>query len=120
MKKSKLSLLSALIATLYLFYIISYFFDSVSNSEGSEQIGAGIAALLVAPHMFLLGLGVLFNWIGFFLNERWSILVGAILYSVSGLVFILYVFFVIPSIVLSFIAYSKLKKADIKPQVSAV
>jgi hypothetical protein len=110
MKKSVLVLISAILGTAYLVYIVSYFFSNVANSEGTEQIGAGLAAALVAPHMFMLILAVLFNWIGYFANVKWSVLVGAILYSVSGFLFLLYVIFELPSIILSFVGYAKMGK----------
>ena len=111
MKKSKLVLVSAVFGTAYMIYIINYFLNGIANTEGAEQIGTGLAAALVAPHMFLLILAVLFNWLGFFTEASWAVLVGGILYSVSGLLFLLYVIFVLPSIILSFIGYSKVKKA---------
>lgn len=112
MKKNKLVLISALLGTAYMIYIVFYFFDAIANTEGVEQVGAALAAALVGPHMFLLILAVLFNWIGYFTKASWAVLVGGILYSVSGLLFLLYVIFELPSIVLSFIGYSKVKKAN--------
>lgn len=115
MKKSKCLLkcllISAIFGTLYLVYIINYFFNGVTSTSGSEQIGAGIATALVAPHMFLLAVAVLFNWIGWAAKAKWAALTGGILYCVSGLLFLLYVFFEIPSIILSFVGYAKMKNA---------
>ncbi len=113
MKKNTMVLISGIIGTLYMIYIISYFFDAVTSSEGVEQIGAGLAAAIIAPHMFLLVLAVLFNWIGYLTNATWGALVSGILYSVSGFLFLPYVIFVIPPIVLSFIGYAKMKKAKL-------
>lgn len=109
MNRSKCLLISAIFGSLYLVYIIYYFFDAVSSSSGSEQIGAGLAMAVVAPHIFLLGIAVLFNWIGWAIRARWAALTGGILYCVSGLLFLLYVFFVIPSIILSFVGFAKMK-----------
>lgn len=119
MKKSKCLLISAILGTLYMFYIISYFFKGVAATSGSEQLGAGIATALVAPHMFLLALAVLFNWIGWIANVRWAALTGGILYCVSGLLFLFYVFFEIPSIILSFVGFSKMKNANVKVQATS-
>lgn len=116
MKKSKCLLISAILGTLYLAYIIYYFINGVTSTSGSEQIGAGIATALVAPHMFLLAIAVLFNWIGWAARVRWAALTGGILYCVSGFTFLLYVFFEIPSIVLSFVGFAKMKNAKAKDQ----
>ncbi|QOX64236.1 hypothetical protein FRZ06_13245 [Anoxybacterium hadale] len=116
MKKSKCLLISAILGTLYLVYVISYFINGVASTSGSDQIGAGIATALVAPHMFLLALAVLFNWIGWAARVRWAALTGGILYCVSGLLFLLYVVFEIPSIILSFVGFAKMKKAKTKVQ----
>lgn len=116
MKKSKCLLISAILGTLYLLYVVSYFFGGIASTTGGEQIGAGLATALVAPHMFLLAIAVLFNWIGWVTKAPWAALTGGILYSVSGLVFLLYVIFEIPSIVLSFVGFSKMKNAKAKLQ----
>lgn len=111
MKKSKCLLISALIGTAYLIYMFSYFGGGLSSTTGADQVGMGIATALVLPHFFLLFLAVLFNWIGFFGKAPWAALTGGILYCVSGLLFLIYVVFEIPSIVLSFIGYARQKKA---------
>jgi hypothetical protein len=46
MNRSKCLLISAILGSLYLVYIIYYFFDAVSSSSGSEQIGADSPWLL--------------------------------------------------------------------------
>ena len=116
MKRSKCLLISAILGTLYLVYIINYFVNGVASTSGSEQIGVGLATALVAPHMFLLAIAVLFNWIGWIARARWAALTGGILYCVSGFLFLLYVFFEIPSIVLSFVGFAKMKNAKIQNQ----
>ncbi|MDD4592834.1 MAG: hypothetical protein PHG06_20770 [Parabacteroides sp.] len=113
MKRSKCLLISAILGTLYLIYIINYFINGVASTSGAEQVGAGIATALVAPHMFLLAIAVLFNWIGWAAKMRWAALTGGILYCVSGFLFLLYVVFEIPSIILSFVGFAKMKKANV-------
>lgn len=110
MKRSKCLLISAIIGSLYLIFIMSCIYGTMAEAtDAAEQLGVGIGAMLIAPHIFLLGLAVLFNWIGFAVNARWAALTGGILYSVSTLVFIMYFIFEVPSIVLSFVGFAKLK-----------
>ena len=109
MKRSKCLLISAIIGSLYLIFIMSCIYGTMAEAtDAAEQLGVGIGAMLIAPHIFLLGLAVLFNWI-FAVNARWAALTGGILYSVSTLVFIMYFIFEVPSIVLSFVGFAKLK-----------
>lgn len=109
--KSKALLISLILGGLYGIYIISYFFNGLSSaSSGAEAAGAVVATALVAPHMILVVLAVIFNALAYFKNAKGFALTGGILYSVAGGIFILYLPFVIVSIITSFIGYSKLKK----------
>ena len=111
--RSKVVFVCALISTLYLIYIISYFVGiNADVNDTAEAVGAGFATVLVLPHMLLLGLGVIFNWVGFGTKKNGFILAGAILYCVSALLFFIYAVFLIPSIVLGFVGYSKQKKIN--------
>ena len=111
-KRSILLLISAIIGTLYALYIIIYFSSSLNSNDASEAVGAAIATALVMPHMILVVLAVIFNWVGYGTNKRGLALTGGILYSVAGVVFLMYIFFVIPSLVLSFVGYAKLKQIN--------
>lgn len=112
--KSKVVFTSAILGTLYAIYLLVYFTGAISGSEGAEQIGASIAAALVAPHMALVILAVIFNWVSFFANKSWATLTSGILYSVAGVIFLLYIVFVIPMIILSFVGMSKVSKINKK------
>lgn len=111
--KNKLALISWILSLLYLIYLIYYFAGGVGNSSGSEQAGAAIATALVFPHMLAVGIALIFNMLGYFLNNRAFILVGAILYSVAILLFMMYFMFVIIQMILSYIAFAKMKKTNI-------
>ncbi len=118
MKKSKLLLASTILGTSYLVYIIYYFFGNVAAAPDTvEAIGAGIATALVAPHMFILMIAVIFNWIGWAAKATWGALVGGILYCVSAFFFLMYTPFVLLQIIFSFVAFAKMKKA--KATISA-
>lgn len=113
MKHSKALLVSGILGALYAIYLISYFSGTMTKGSGTaEQLGGAIATALVTPHMILVVLAVIFNWVAYFTNKRGFALTGGILYSVGGVVFILYLVFVIPSLVLSFVGYAKLKKIN--------
>ncbi|WP_034868339.1 hypothetical protein [Clostridium lundense] len=109
-KRSKALLISAILGTLYSLYLISHFASEMFGSKGGAELaGAALATALVTPHMILVVLATIFNWVGYFSNKRGFALTGGILYSVGGVVFIIYIMFVIPSMVLSFVGYGKLK-----------
>ncbi len=111
-KHSKALLVGAILGTLYSIYLILYFSGAIGGSEGTDQAGAVIAAALVTPHMILVILAVIFNWVAYFINKRGFALTAGILYSVGGVIFIVYILFVVPSLVLSFVGYAKLKKIN--------
>lgn len=111
-KRNRLALISWILSLAYLIYLISYFGGGIGSSEGVEQAGAAIASALVFPHMLALGIGLIFNMLGYFLNNRAFVLVGAILYSVSMLLFIMYFMFVVIQTVLSYVAFAKMKTPE--------
>lgn len=108
-KKNKLALISWILSLLYLIYLITYFGGGLGSSSGVDQVGAALATALVFPHMLALGIGLIFNMLGYFLDKRAFVLVGAILYSVSILLFMVYFMFVLVQMVLSYIAFAKMK-----------
>jgi len=101
---------SAILGSLYLIYIVYYFFNEVGTTQGAEQMGAALATTVVLPHIVLLALAVIMNWVGFFMNVKWGAISAGVLYSVSGVIFLLYIIFVIPMIILSFVGVSKIGK----------
>lgn len=110
--RSKMLITATVIATAYAIYLISYFFGTTANSEGVEAVGSAIATALVMPHMMMFLIGAVFGWIGVLTRKSWAALVGAILYSVGTLLFLMYAMFGVPILVLGFIGYSKQKKLN--------
>lgn len=108
--RSKVLFGCALLATIYVIYLISYFGSAMGDMNSGEEIGGAIATALVTPHMIVVGIGAIFSWLGFFLRKSWAALVGAILYCVGALLFMLYAMFCIPLVILGFVGYSKQKK----------
>lgn len=111
-KRSKALLISAILGIAYSIYLISHFAGATSSTEGAEQVGAALATVLVTPHMILVVLAAIFNAVAYFTNKRGFALTAGILYSVGGVLFLLYILFVVPSLVLSFVGYANLKKIN--------
>ena len=109
MKRSIVLLIAAIIGLAYSIYIIGYF-GSLNSGNEYGSLASGIATAMVLPHMICLIIAVVFNIIGWVINKRGFALTAGILYSVSAVLFIMYAIFVIPSIVLSFVGFVRLKK----------
>ena len=110
MKKSKLLLVSGLLGTMYLLYLVSYFTGLTNSSNVFVSIGGHFATALVMPHMLCVGLSVIFTWVGWAQNARWGALVAGIMYSVSILLMFKYAAYVILQLILSFVAFAEMKK----------
>ena len=111
-RKGKVLLLIALILGVgYCIYSFSYWSGVGSRAAtDSEAIGAGIASMLVLPHLVVVGIAVLFNILAFFMYNRPFALVAAILYTVGLALFPAYFMFVIVEMVLCYIAFAKMKQ----------
>lgn len=111
--RSKMLLISNILATIYAIYLIIYFVGGTFNASGIEAVGGAIATALVAPHTIMFLIGAIFGWVGFFIKKSWAALVGAILYAVGTLFFLAYFMFGVPILILGFIGYSKQKKINL-------
>jgi ABC-type antimicrobial peptide transport system permease subunit len=111
--RSILTLISLVLAIAYAIYVSTYFAGiNAETASDSEAISAGIATLLVLPSVFVLGIGVILGLIGFFIRSTGLQLTAAILYSVAAVLFLLYAFFLVPSIVLGFMGWNQQKKIN--------
>ena len=118
-KKLNLCLLiSFIIGVGYLVYSIAYW-SGLGESSGAEAAGGAIALALVTPHYVCTGIAVIFNGLGLFLKKPAFALVGAILYAVALVLFPVYFMFVIVEMILSFVGYGQLKKANAEPAAIA-
>lgn len=97
--RSLIQFLAAGLGSAYSAFLINYFFFL------DDSIASAIATMLVTPHIVLCVVGSIFMWIGFFENGRITALVGAILFCVAGAVFITYLPYCIPIIILGFIGW---------------
>lgn len=116
-RRSVLLLIAAILGVAYAIYIVVYFAGVNTSSSGAgEAIGAGIATVLVMPHMVCAVLAAIFNVLGWAMSSRPFALVGGILYAVAAALFPLYIMFVLIQMVLSFVGFAKLKKAKDRMQ----
>lgn len=104
--RSKVLFIGSLLSTIYVVYLIIYF-SSSQSTDPTVALAEAFAASLVAPHLVVMGLGAIFSWIGFGLRKAGFALVGAILYSVAAIIFLVYAPLCIPMIVLGFVGYTK-------------
>ncbi len=111
-KKNIWLLLAALIGTVYLIYIIYHCVSTMFSSDSSESLAGGLASLMLAPHIGLVLIAVIFNWIGYLFKLNWAALTAAICYGVAMVVFMLYFMFVILEMIFCFIGYAQMKKAS--------
>lgn len=109
-KKSVLLLISAILGVLYAVYSVSYWAGAGSGMSGAAAIGAGIATVIVMPHMICAVLAAIFNVLGWTMISRGFALTGAILYAVAAVLFPMYAMFVLIQMILSFVGFAKMKK----------
>lgn len=108
--RSKALFCAWVVGALYSIFIISYFASTMTTGSSSSQAAGFLATALVTPHMALVVAGTIFLIIGFFSRKTWAALTGSIVFCVAAVVFLMYAFLCIPSIVLGFVGYSKQKK----------
>lgn len=111
-KRSKTALIAMVIGVAYGVYALSYWFGGgvEYGADTAANVGTGLATAIVFPHTILAVIGAFMNVIGYFSNSRGFILTGAILYTVSLVVFPVYFMFVIIQMILSYIAFVRMKK----------
>lgn len=104
-KKNTCLLVSFTLGILYSCYILGHFFGDYNN-----DLGETIAIAMVLPHIFMTLGATIINIIAYIKNTKGWALFAAILYSVAAILFLMYSPFVMPSIILCFVAWYKLKK----------
>lgn len=116
--RSKVLIISSILGVAYSLYLIFYFSGTMSGDvSDTEAIGGALATLLVTPHIVMVMLSTLFNILAVTLKKVGFALTSGILFSVSGILLPLYLPFVIPMIVLSFVGYAKMKKYKNSPDL---
>lgn len=82
-----------------------------SFEAAAEGLGKSIAMAMITPHVIVFGVGLIFNALAWLLSKPGFALVAGILYAVSAVLMFVYALFVLPSLVLAFIGYAKLRRA---------
>jgi len=92
MKKSKLVLATGVLTSLYFGLMVLTILDSVGLIQNSANIdpnligvGLGLALAMMAPHLILTFLGMVFSWVAYGTSKAGFLMAGAILMSVSAL-----------------------------------
>jgi hypothetical protein len=108
-----LSFIAHAIATLVAIYFTSTLIQAaapgLSSGDSATAAGTAIGVAILAPGVIMVWISALLGWLGFFLRVPGLTLTAAILYIVTGFVglLMLALVFLLPSIVLAFIGWSK-------------
>lgn len=108
-KHSKALLISIIPAIFY----IGYFAGSMSVNNIEKQLGSSNGITIITLHIALLILAIVFNYVAYLTNKSVLALTTVILFLASGISFLPYILFIVPSIVLSFLGYINLKKINL-------
>lgn len=109
---NKCVLVSFILGVIYTLYVIFYVISSPgTGTSDAENVGIGIAIVIVMPHIICAAVATIFNGLGLFLNKRGFVLTGAILYTVACVLMPIWFMFTIVQAVLSYVGFSKMKKA---------
>lgn len=112
-KRSVLLLIAAIIGIAYAIYSVSYWGGANTGATDSmEAVGAGIATVLVMPHLVCTGLAIIFNVLAWFMSHRGFALTAAILYTVALVLFPVYFMFVILEAIFCYVGFARLKKLN--------
>lgn len=112
MKKSKLSLVALILGALAAFILVSAWLSPVQGDEYA-QLGASIGKAIVMPSAICTLVAVILNTIGYFLANRTLTLISAIFYVLGLILMPLWGFVGIPSMILQFIAFGKMKNPTV-------
>jgi len=111
MRRPLISLITVLAATVYGVYIMALltgaFTDTTSGATtDSEVAGAALGVALLLPHIVLVWVGTLLNWVGYVFKVPGVTLAAAIVYSVAAFLGFVFIVFMIPIVVLSYISFA--------------
>lgn len=110
-RRCLLLLITAVLGLAYVVYLIVYF-SGISTAipaddvAGFTQLAAAFALRLVLPHIIAAGLAALLLLAGWWVNNKWLALAGALAYLAAILLFSLYWIFALPLMILSLAAFT--------------
>lgn len=108
-KRSKLSLIAMIFGIIAFVIGVSAILGTDISGTSAESIGSSIGIAIIMPSFIGTSIGVLLNIIGYFTSNRVVTLISAIFYVVGLLLMPLWGFLGIPSLILQFIAFAKMK-----------
>lgn len=110
-KKSICLLIGAVMGSVYILLLFSIFLGAAGGiSSDAEIVGAGIAFMFAIPHVIVISLAILFNWLGYAKVHKGFALTAGIMYAIASVLMLPYFYLLVPSIVLSFVGYANLSK----------
>ncbi len=102
--------IGTVLSVLYILFAWSQMVSLGSDvNSDAEAFGAGIAAMLILPHLVIGTIGMIFNLIGYKIKKRGFILTAAILYTIAIVLCIFWAFLLIPGMIFMWIGYAKMK-----------
>lgn len=110
-KKSKLSLIALILGIAAVAIQASAAMGAAGNAgNDAAKAGTAIGLAIVAPAFFSTLVAAILNLIGYLMAHRTLTLISAIIYTVALIVMPLWGFVAIPSMILQYIAFAKMKK----------
>ena len=112
-KRSVALLLGAIVATICMYFLVSYMGDTVNNMDrmsSAQQAGTGLAMMMVTPSVVVSGIGTIFAWLGWLMRMRGFALTAGILFAVAIGLMIPWFMYNIVQMILCFIGYARMKK----------
>lgn len=86
--------------------------EANTMEEVGTQIGTTIGVLSLLPHVLIIAVGVVFNTVAWIGKQRWAALTSAILYTVGGVLGLMYFVVMIVPMILCYVAYGKMKSKE--------
>ncbi len=112
MKSLKIGTVLSIMYIILAWYSI---FSGVSDIQSdAEALGAGLAMMVIIPHLIVATIGGIFNVVGLKIQKRGFILTAAILYSVAIVLCIFWAFALIPGMIFMWVGYAKMKSSKEK------
>ena len=109
LRRSKLSMIALILGILVILLYGNLLFSSTATND-AEALGEGIAKMIILPSAAMMFVAVLLNLIGYLKSHSTLTLISAIFYVLALVFMPLWGFVGIPSMILQFVAYSKLKR----------
>ena len=110
MKRNTLSLISMILGIISTIFLISVLLGNFSPEMSStEELGTTLAILIILPSIAAIIVAVILNIIGYIRVSATLTLISAIFYTLSFIFMPLWGFMGIPSLILQFIAFKKIK-----------